>query len=139
MRVAWDEGTCGGGVWWDKHHTQKATASNAGPALSAALLYTDTGEQSYLDWASKVYSFWNKTMTDPRTGAVTDHLDASSCGQDPGCYQRARWGGRRAARYLALAYYIIVRERSQKKLTDLSWKFDTPITPVAICEEMTKS
>src|SRR5271169_1503007 len=38
----WDNTCCGptvGGVWWDKAHTQKATASNAGAALAGALLY----------------------------------------------------------------------------------------------------
>ena len=72
---------CGGGVWWDTKHTEKATASNAGPALSGALLHarTPAGENvlppsSYLAWAERVYAHWNRTMSDPQTGAVTDHI-----------------------------------------------------------------
>ena len=73
VSAAWDDSVCGGGVWWDKQHTQKATASNAGSALSAALLFSATGNRRYLDFGEKVYTFWNATMTDPQTGAVTDH------------------------------------------------------------------
>lgn len=33
IQEAWDTSCCGenvGGIWWDKSHSQKATASNAG-------------------------------------------------------------------------------------------------------------
>ena len=74
VEVAWDDTACGGGLWWDRKHTQKATASNAGPALAAALLHAETGEPQFLAFATKAYGFWNRTMTDS-SGAVTDHLD----------------------------------------------------------------
>ena len=61
------------GVWWNRKHEEKATASNAGPALSAALLYGHTGDASTLAWAERVYGFWNGSMTDAASGAVTDH------------------------------------------------------------------
>jgi predicted alpha-1,6-mannanase (GH76 family) len=60
-------------VWWNRKHEEKATASNAGPALSAALLYGHTGDASTLAWAERVYGFWNGSMTDAASGAVTDH------------------------------------------------------------------
>ena len=83
VRVEWDTTHCGGGVWWDAKHTQKATASNAGPALSAALLFGATNDSSLLAWGAQVYRFWNRTMSDPTTGAVTDHLDVSGGPQPP--------------------------------------------------------
>ena len=100
---AWDTTTCGGGVWWNAQHGQKATASNAGPALAAVLLSDALDRQhqqpdrggpvvpvlpnstAYRSWATKVYRFWNRTMTDPATGAVTDHynvsIEWSQCGK----------------------------------------------------------
>ncbi len=100
---AWDTTACGGGVWWNAQHSQKATASNAGPALAAVLLSKalDRMQQqpsggppvvpslpnstAYREWATEVYDFWNRTMTDPATGAVTDHynisIEWSQCGK----------------------------------------------------------
>lgn len=83
VSAAWDDSVCGGGVWWDKRHTQKATASNAGPALSAALLFNATGNVTYLEWGQRVYGFWNATMTDPQTGAVTDHYNTDGTPPSP--------------------------------------------------------
>ncbi len=83
VSAAWDDSICGGGVWWDKRHTQKATASNAGAALSAALLFNATGNVTYLEWGRRVYHFWNATMTDPQTGAVTDHYNTDSTPPSP--------------------------------------------------------
>lgn len=83
VSAAWDDSVCGGGVWWDKMHTQKATASNAGPALSAALLFKATSNTTYLEWGQRVYLFWNATMTDPQTGAVTDHYNAGGTPPSP--------------------------------------------------------
>lgn len=68
---------CGGGLWWDMNHTQKATASNAGPALAAALLSNRTGDPKFLEAATTFFQFWKVRMTDPVTGAVSDHLDTS--------------------------------------------------------------
>ena len=93
---AWDITDCGGGVYWDRKKTQKATASNAGPALSSTLFaqtlnvtkstdpeanWREVMAEQYTQWAAKVYSFWNSTMTDAATGQVTDHLavHAGSC------------------------------------------------------------
>ena len=93
---AWDITDCGGGVYWDRKKTQKATASNAGPALSSTLFaqtlnvtkstdpeanWREVMAEEYTQWGAKVYSFWNSTMTDAATGQVTDHLavHAGSC------------------------------------------------------------
>jgi len=74
----WDTSCCGsvkGAVWWDKAHTQKATASNAGAALAGARLYRRTGDVSYLNFAQQVYSYWYSNMVNATTFQVGDHIN----------------------------------------------------------------
>ena len=78
IQGGWDTTCCGpnpGGIWWDKAHTQKATAANAGPALAGARLYARTGDSSYLSFATTVYSYWLANMVHPATWQVADHID----------------------------------------------------------------
>jgi predicted alpha-1,6-mannanase (GH76 family) len=73
-----DRTCCGpvpGGLWWDRAHTQKATAANAGAALAAALLYQRTGEARWLSFARDSYAWWRSHMVDAGTARVADHLD----------------------------------------------------------------
>ena len=54
---AWDTTCCGpvkGGVWWDTQHTQKATASNFGPVITAVQLFQRTNNNTYLAFAKQV-------------------------------------------------------------------------------------
>lgn len=77
ISAAWDMSCCGatpGGIWWDRAHTQKATASNAGPVITAARLAARTGDATDLSFAEKVYDYWWKTMVDPSTHQVFDHI-----------------------------------------------------------------
>ena len=77
IMAAWDTTCCGshlGGIWWDKKKTQKATASNAGPALAGVRLAAHTGKSAYLDFAKKTYAFWMSDMVDAATFAIYDHL-----------------------------------------------------------------
>ncbi len=77
IRAGWDTSCCGalkGGVWWDKAHTQKATAANAGAALVGARLYLRTGDDSALAFSRQVYSFWLAQMFNSGTGQVCDHI-----------------------------------------------------------------
>jgi predicted alpha-1,6-mannanase (GH76 family) len=77
VEKAWDTSCCGGahgGMWWDKAHTQKATAANAGGALSAAMLYRRTTSAPYLNFAKQVYSYWQSHMVNPTSYQVADHL-----------------------------------------------------------------
>ena len=70
IKAAWDTSCCGahpGGIWWDRAHTQKATASNAGPVITAVRM----GD---LAFAKQVYAYWRTYMVDPQTYAVTDHI-----------------------------------------------------------------
>jgi predicted alpha-1,6-mannanase (GH76 family) len=76
---AQDGSCCGGtpgGLWWDRDHTQKATASNAGAALLAARLAARTGEARWLDFARATYGWWLANMVDA-SGHVADHLTPS--------------------------------------------------------------
>ena len=86
---AWDSTCCGvfpGGIWWDRDHSSKATASNAGPALAGAMLYERTGQTKYRNFAQKVFDFWYTNMVDVRgrTYQVSDSICSgnilSSCG-----------------------------------------------------------
>jgi predicted alpha-1,6-mannanase (GH76 family) len=82
IMAAWDTTCCGaspGGVWWDTAHTQKATASNAGPVVSGARLYQRTKNMAYLTFAQQVFTYWSANMVDPTTYQVTDHI--TSAGQ----------------------------------------------------------
>jgi predicted alpha-1,6-mannanase (GH76 family) len=77
IMTQWDTTCCGthlGGIWWDKKRTQKATASNAGPALAGIRLAKRTNNAAYLDFAKKVYGFWMTDMVEPATFAIYDHL-----------------------------------------------------------------
>ena len=77
IMAGWDSTCCGanqGGVWWDKAHTQKATAANAGAALAGALLYQRTTNATYLSFAGQVYSYWFTNMVNQATFQVTDHI-----------------------------------------------------------------
>jgi predicted alpha-1,6-mannanase (GH76 family) len=79
IEAAWDTTCCGahpGGIWWDKHvpHSQKATASNAGPVIAGVRLAAHTGDAHYLQFAQQVYAYWRTYMVDPTTFAVTDHI-----------------------------------------------------------------
>ncbi|MEY2427634.1 MAG: hypothetical protein QOJ40_519 [Verrucomicrobiota bacterium] len=78
IMTGWDTTCCGpnpGGMWWDKAHTQKATAANAGAALVGARLYQRTGNAAYLSFAQQVYSYWYANMVNPSTFQVCDHLN----------------------------------------------------------------
>ena len=78
QNTAWDDSCCGktkGGLWWDKAHTQKATAANAGAVISGLKLYKRTNKDAYRDFAKKVYNFWWENMVNKTTYQVADHLN----------------------------------------------------------------
>ncbi len=70
MHDGWD----GHGVWWDRVHSQRATASNFGPVITAARLYGQTGQIAYRTFAEKVYANWYPKMVNPTTHQVADHV-----------------------------------------------------------------
>lgn len=73
---AWDSTSSRpGGIWWDRAHTQKATASNAGPVIAGARLAHRTGNAAHLAFARQAYEHWRSTMVDPATYQVFDHVN----------------------------------------------------------------
>ncbi len=64
------------GVWWNRAHTQKATASNFGPAILAARLNERTGKASYETAAREIYDYWYSSMVNHATSQVADHRNA---------------------------------------------------------------
>jgi len=76
---AWDTSCCGsipGGLWWDKSHSQKATASNAGPViLSLKLFKYFPSQRIFLTFADQVYNYWLQNMVNPSTFQVADHFE----------------------------------------------------------------
>lgn len=64
------------GVWWNGDHTQVATASNMGPVITAVMLYQETHETKYLDFAKRVYAYWFSNMVMQPSWQVIDHYDS---------------------------------------------------------------
>ncbi|KAH3755933.1 carbohydrate-binding protein [Pelomyxa schiedti] len=80
IEAQWDTTCCGshkGGIWWDSAHSQKASASNAGPVIFAMMLYNISGDSNTLNFAKQVYQFWWDNMVNQETGQVADHFDKS--------------------------------------------------------------
>jgi predicted alpha-1,6-mannanase (GH76 family) len=76
IKNAWDSTSPRpGGIWWDRAHTQKATASNAGPVITGARLASKTGDATHLMFARSVYDHWLATMVDATTHQVADHVN----------------------------------------------------------------
>ena len=96
IQAAWDDTCCGtrkGGLWcasaaccwtilnrcrilcrWDRNHTQKATASNAGGVILALRVHQNRPDPKLVDFAVKVYKFWRANMVLP-SGQVSDHYN----------------------------------------------------------------
>ena len=55
------------GIWWDRAHTQKATASNFGPVITAVRF----GQGKV---ARAIYDPWYETMVQHVTHQVADHV-----------------------------------------------------------------
>jgi predicted alpha-1,6-mannanase (GH76 family) len=74
---AWDTSCCGehlGGIWWNRQHQQKATASNGGPVIAGVRLTRLTADPQYLAFAKQAYAFWWEHMVNQQTFAIYDHL-----------------------------------------------------------------
>ena len=78
IMAGWDTSCCGshlGGIWWDKKHSSKATASNGGPVIAGVRLAKRTNKPEYLDFAKQTYAFWMSDMVDQTSWAIYDHLN----------------------------------------------------------------
>jgi predicted alpha-1,6-mannanase (GH76 family) len=87
IMLAWDTSCCGdylGGIWWNREHEQKATASNAGPVIAGVRLAERTAKPQYFDFALRAYEFWMASMVNRETYAIFDHLSAPDGQRFPG-------------------------------------------------------
>jgi predicted alpha-1,6-mannanase (GH76 family) len=78
IMAAWDTTCCGqhlGGIWWNRQHQQKATASNAGPVIAGVRLTERTNDPQYQAFARQAYDFWWEHMVNQETFAIYDHLN----------------------------------------------------------------
>lgn len=78
----WDDKQ-GGGVYWKEDDVGtkdacKNTCINAPLALASAELYKVTKDQKYLDWSVKLYDWTKKTLQDPDTLLMWDHIMVDS-------------------------------------------------------------
>ncbi len=78
VMLGWDTTCCGayqGGIWWDRKHSSKATASNATNVIAGVRLAKRTKDTKYLDFAKQTYAFWWTNMVNQQTYAIYDHLN----------------------------------------------------------------
>jgi hypothetical protein len=70
----------GGGMWNTNRHLGKNTCVNTPGVIAGAMLYQSLHDSSYLAKAKKIYLWLRKTLYDPGTGAVYDHVAPGSGG-----------------------------------------------------------
>jgi predicted alpha-1,6-mannanase (GH76 family) len=64
----------GGGLWGSFRHRAKNTCVSLPASVVASMLYQDLHDPSYLKKARQLYAWVRRTLYDPRTGAVYDHV-----------------------------------------------------------------
>ncbi|MFZ4263216.1 glycoside hydrolase family 76 protein [Sphingobacterium sp. HJSM2_6] len=75
----WNTEFAGGGIAWKKDLLYSKNACSNGPAsILAARLYKVTKNQTYLDWAIKIYEWEKEVLFDRSTGAVYDHFNGQT-------------------------------------------------------------
>lgn len=75
----WNEDYAGGGIAWEKHQLYSKNACSNGPAaILAARLYNVTKDESYKNWALKIYDWEKNTLFERSTGAVFDHINGQT-------------------------------------------------------------
>lgn len=93
MAGGWDS-VCGGGIWWKKDKKYKnAIANELFLAVAAALHHKtpgDKGPGSYLEWAERTWSWFDKSTMINGQGLINDGLfaDCRNNGQTPWTYNQ---------------------------------------------------
>ncbi|WP_455586428.1 glycoside hydrolase family 76 protein [Bacteroides sp.] len=63
IKAGWNEQYYDGGIQWnDQSPSSKNACSNAPAAILAARLYSETGNQEYLEWAVKIWDWMNSHL-----------------------------------------------------------------------------
>ena len=70
----------GGGIAWerDSHLWSKNACSNGPACILAARLYRETGDETYREWAFKIYEWEKSVLFNSSTGAVYDNINGQS-------------------------------------------------------------
>jgi predicted alpha-1,6-mannanase (GH76 family) len=79
IREGWND-YAGGGIAWerDSHLWSKNACSNGPACILAARLYRETGDETYRDWAFKIYAWEKSALLDGLTGAVYDNINGKT-------------------------------------------------------------
>ncbi len=81
MAKAWDDSTCGGGIWWNRKRTYKNAIANELFLTAAARLHNrtpgDGGNGSFLDWAQREWKWFAETGMINSSHLINDGLTAS--------------------------------------------------------------
>jgi predicted alpha-1,6-mannanase (GH76 family) len=74
----WDE-VCHGGVWWDLKRTYKNAITNELFLMLATILYQETKEQEYLEWALKEWNWFKASGLINNDHLINDGLKKENC------------------------------------------------------------
>lgn len=74
LETGWTDELGGGFLWHAVERNTKNTCSNGPAAVMAMLLYEETGEQAWLDWAVTIMDWLDATLFDEESGVYHDHI-----------------------------------------------------------------
>lgn len=79
VAAGWNETYAGGGIAWMKTQLYSKNACSNGPAsLLAIRLFNLTKEETYKQWALKIYEWQKNTLFERATGAVYDNINGNT-------------------------------------------------------------
>lgn len=78
IKVGWNE-NAGGGISWKKGEEHSKNACSNGPAcILAARLYREFGDETYKEWALKIYNWEKSTLFNSNNGMVYDNINSNT-------------------------------------------------------------
>ena len=78
IKTGWND-NAGGGIAWRKSQPYSKNACSNGPAcILAARLYQEFGDESYKEWALKIYNWEKSTLVNMNNGMVYDNINSET-------------------------------------------------------------
>lgn len=78
IKTGWND-NAGGGIAWQKGMKWSKNACSNGPAcILAARLYQEFGDESYKEWALKIYNWEKSTLVNMNNGMVYDNINSEN-------------------------------------------------------------
>ncbi|MGV8136320.1 MAG: glycoside hydrolase family 76 protein [Mangrovibacterium sp.] len=78
IKTGWNT-NAGGGITWKKGMEYSKNACSNGPAcILAARLYQEFGDESYKEWAVKIYNWEKSTLFNANNGMVYDNINSET-------------------------------------------------------------